>query len=99
MSLYKTPQDGSLHPFEAHLVALQTNLKAQVEQKAIQPGQASYLSNELDVLRQDMASLRQHHGGCVSAVPGEVCEHCLSVVKVRLHMLLERDRRARRLQP
>jgi hypothetical protein len=89
--------NSDMHPFEAHLLTLQRNLQAQGASSVQNPAYTSAMASELAGLRQDISALQEDHGGCVSAIPGELCEHCLSVIKMRLHMLLERDRRGLRV--
>jgi hypothetical protein len=84
----------NVHPIEAQLIALESSVQSRVQTNVLNNAQAKALADELANLRKDMVALRQEHGGCVSAVPGEMCEHCVSVVKLRLYKLLERDRRS-----
>jgi hypothetical protein len=84
-----------VHPIEAQLIALEGSVQSRVQCNVLNTAQAKALADELANLRKDMVALRQEHGGCVSAVAGEMCEHCVSVVKLRLYKLLERERYSR----
>lgn len=82
-----------MRDLEAQLLALEKQHSAGVPSAT----QSHGLLGQLSVLKEDIHALKKEHGGCVSAVPGELCEHCVSVVKVRLHMILENDRRNQRM--
>ncbi len=94
----KPTVDKQMHPFEIQLLALETHMAASsAEWKNAKPELATspdYVVQQIRVLRKDVEKLRGYHG-CVSAVLGDVCEHCLAVVQVRLRMILEADRRAK----
>jgi len=87
---------ANVHPVEAQIVAAQQNLAIRSSLNPVSAAAAESLDLELQRLRLDLNALRSEYDGCVSALPGQVCEHCASVIAVRLRMIVERDRRNRK---